>query len=65
MSGSGQARGHTDTTLVVRLWREIQCDGNGEWRGTVAPVEADRRTAFRTLEGLGAAIRRLLESDGD
>lgn len=59
MSGATPAQSHS---FVMRLWEEPGGgDDGGELRGEIRHVPSGTTAYFRRLEGVSAALRRLLE----
>ncbi len=48
-------------SFIVRIWMEKSTIEMGEWRGSIAEVETNRRIFFRNLADIVTFIRETLE----
>ncbi|GAB4276373.1 MAG: hypothetical protein Kow0080_26630 [Candidatus Promineifilaceae bacterium] len=49
-------------SFVIRMWRENQQDGTGEWRGWIEHTQSQQRTYFRKASEISPIVSRYLES---
>jgi hypothetical protein len=48
-------------SFVIRMWRENQQEGAGEWRGWIEHTQSRQRTYFRKTAEISPIVSRYLE----